>query len=72
MFNKGGKFWYLEKSQRKYITSSFHLHFLFPFFPTNLKVEIEKIAGSFGQLLQIETTNAKQEVTIWKLYKCSK
>ena len=42
------------------------------FWLTNLKVEIEKFAGSLGPLLQIESTNAKQEVTIWKLYKCIK
>ena len=41
------------------------------FLSTNLRVEIEKFAGSLGPLLQIETTNAKQELTIWKLYKCS-
>ena len=34
------------------------------FWLTNLKVEIEKFAGSLGPLLQIESTNAKQEVTI--------
>ena len=71
MFNEGGKIWYLEKSQRKYTTSSFHLHFLFPFFVNKPQSGNRKVCRILRILLQIESTNAKQELTIWKLYKCS-
>ena len=63
-----GKFWSLEKSWRKYINYSIHLHFC-SFFCHKRQSGNRKYCRNISTGFTNWNTSDKEEVAIWKLYK---